>query len=369
MPCRETLVKKYFMLGLQHNEILLFLKLIHGIKLSLRTLKRIVSKLNLHRRMNFSNIEDIVKFLEERINGSGQMHGYRWMHLKCIQHGFVVTQDIVRELLNILDPDGVALRKRKRLRRRRYHTKGPNALWHMDSYDKLKPFGICINGCIDGYSRHIVWLRAASTSSKPEVIAGYYVDSIKILGGVPETIRSDMGTENKSVEKLHVALLEILQPDLGKPAFLMQNMQYWMNLFETLKTAGLFSGSFLDKALIQFCFLEIIQNELDEIALEWNTHKIQKSRNARSPSGRPIIMYQMPELYNSKDYLIELPLNGLTDILEQECIRLNCACDQDVFDLCILFMTEHNYRVTDDPYDAIKLYINLRRNIYEVVDL
>ena len=27
---------------------------------------------------------------------------------------------------------------------------GPNYLWHMDSYDKLKPYGISIHGCIDG---------------------------------------------------------------------------------------------------------------------------------------------------------------------------------------------------------------------------
>ena len=27
---------------------------------------------------------------------------------------------------------------------------GPNFLWHCDGYDKLKPYGLCIHGCIDG---------------------------------------------------------------------------------------------------------------------------------------------------------------------------------------------------------------------------
>ena len=27
----------------------------------------------------------------------------------------------------------------------------------MDSYDKLKPYGIAINGCIDGFSRHAMF--------------------------------------------------------------------------------------------------------------------------------------------------------------------------------------------------------------------
>ena len=27
---------------------------------------------------------------------------------------------------------------------------GPDFVWHMDGYDKLKPFGFCIHECIDG---------------------------------------------------------------------------------------------------------------------------------------------------------------------------------------------------------------------------
>lgn len=28
--------------------------------------------------------------------------------------------------------------------------KGPNYTWHLDGYDKLKPYGFCIHGCMDG---------------------------------------------------------------------------------------------------------------------------------------------------------------------------------------------------------------------------
>ena len=28
---------------------------------------------------------------------------------------------------------------------------GPNYAWHCDGYDKLKPYGLPIHGCIDGY--------------------------------------------------------------------------------------------------------------------------------------------------------------------------------------------------------------------------
>ena len=40
-------------------------------------------------------------------------------------------------------------------------------------YDNLKTNGISINGCIDGFSRKIIWLEAYYTSSDPLVVAGY----------------------------------------------------------------------------------------------------------------------------------------------------------------------------------------------------
>lgn len=43
---------------------------------------------------------------------------------------------------------------------RQYTNYGPNALWHMYSYYKLKQFGICTNGCIDDYSRYVLWMEA-----------------------------------------------------------------------------------------------------------------------------------------------------------------------------------------------------------------
>ena len=78
----------------------------------------------------------------------------------------------------------------------------------MDSYDKLKPYGICINGCIDGYSRNVIWLEAYTTSSDPKVITGYYSEAVARLGGCPRWVRSDMGTENTNVEAMQIFLRE-----------------------------------------------------------------------------------------------------------------------------------------------------------------
>lgn len=273
----DILINQYFNMGLQQVEILQFLRNIHGIPMSLRTLKRHLRRLNLSRR-NLSSLDDVYNFIVAAVTTSAQMQGYRWMHLRCIQNGLVVTQNTVREILHLVDPEGVEFRTRRRLRRRQYLSKGPNYLWHMDSYDKLKRYGICINGCIDGFSRHLIWLRASMTSSDPKVIANYYLNAVKTLGGCPVTIRSDCGTENGVVEGLQTTFCDLFRKENNhRPAHIngrstanqrieswwsilrKENAQYWINLFEFLRDEALFRGTYLDKSLIQYCFLEIIQ--------------------------------------------------------------------------------------------------------------
>ena len=68
----------------------------------------------------------------------------------------IISRETVRQALKILDPAGVEARSRHCLRRRIYTCKKPNYIWHIDGYDKLKPYGFCIHGAIDGYTRRIL---------------------------------------------------------------------------------------------------------------------------------------------------------------------------------------------------------------------
>lgn len=124
------------------------------------------------------------------------------MHLKCIQHGLVAKQDVISQFLKIMDPEEVAQRSRRRVRRRQYSSRGPNYLWHIDCYDKLKPYGITINGCIDGYSRHINWLKTAYSNNDPRIISGYFINCVEMCCGCPRSIGTDFGTENRHVEHI-----------------------------------------------------------------------------------------------------------------------------------------------------------------------
>ena len=107
-------------------------------------------------------------------------------------------------MLKDIDPEGVNRRRRRRLHRRKYISQGPNYVWHIDGHDKLKPFGFSIHGCLmDGFSRKLLWLEVGPTNKMPEVVAKYYLDTVKDLGGVPVKVKADDGTAHALIEPIH----------------------------------------------------------------------------------------------------------------------------------------------------------------------
>ncbi|KAK2550388.1 hypothetical protein P5673_028901 [Acropora cervicornis] len=110
-----------------------------------------------------------------------------WQRL-VVNHDLVVAKESVRHALRILDPEGVDERLRHRLQRRQYKRRGPNFLRHIEGFDKLKPYGFCIHGGIDGYSRRILWLEAGISNNEPAFIAKYFVDCVKAAGGTARIV-------------------------------------------------------------------------------------------------------------------------------------------------------------------------------------
>ena len=48
-------------------------------------------------------------------------------------------------------------------------------MWHLDGYDKITPFGLCIHGGMDGFSRKVLWCKVGYTNRDPKIIAGYFM--------------------------------------------------------------------------------------------------------------------------------------------------------------------------------------------------
>ena len=59
-------------------------------------------------------MEEVAAFVEGELAGPGRLQGYRWMHQRAILRGFVVSQETIRLIIKILDPEGVELRRARR---------------------------------------------------------------------------------------------------------------------------------------------------------------------------------------------------------------------------------------------------------------
>lgn len=81
--------------------------------------------------------------------------GYSTMQLRSA-NAELVSQETVRHLLGFLDPYGIELPCKGCTVIRCYLSKGANIVLHLESYDKLKPYGICMNEYIHGSSPNII---------------------------------------------------------------------------------------------------------------------------------------------------------------------------------------------------------------------
>lgn len=379
---RDVYIERYFNLGMDYDEILILLVAAHNIQLSLRQLKRILLKKGLRRRKNQSDPEAIVSAIEQELKRSGRLLGYRQMHQKLrLDYGLVLSRETVRTALASLDPEGVSLRSRHKLKRRQYFAKGPNFVWHLDGYDKLKPFGFCIHGAIDGFSRRIMWLEVGHTNNNPRTIASYFSDCIKQVGGVPWRCRSDAGTENVHVAAMQRFFRRNANDEFsGEKSFQYgrstsnqrieswwaylkkSETSWWINYFKDLRDQGLYNDSDpIHVECLKFCYMPLLREELHRVAKNWNLHKIRlSSGNEQSPCGRPDMNYFVPEAFGAISYLQPVSQEDL-DVANEIC----CNAPQDNFgaifsELAEMIIRENNLPVgVIDVRQAEHLYIDL----------
>ena len=238
------------------------------------------------------------------------------------KYNLTATRKAIWELLWIINPDGVKQRKAKRLLSRQYLAPGPNYIWHIDGYNKLKPFRFCIHASIDGFSRKILWLEVGRTNNDPTVIVKCYLDALTQFKYAPRILRCDQGTEN--------SLLKLIQPYFrydcndafaglnsimfGKSTsnqrieawwsiLRRQGADWWIQYFKDMRDCGEFRDNDpVHIECIRFCFMGILQSELHQVVRECNLHFIHCRKNAESPEGKPDIIFHNPLQFGTTDY-------------------------------------------------------------------
>uniref|UniRef100_A0AAV2KRA3 Integrase core domain-containing protein n=1 Tax=Knipowitschia caucasica TaxID=637954 RepID=A0AAV2KRA3_KNICA len=83
--------------------------------------------------------------------------------------------------------------------------------------------------------------------------------------------------------------------------FRKQRSQFWIDFFGDLREKHLFNGCQEHMSLVRYCFLDLLQKELDDYRRLWNTHTIRPVRQSRCPSCKPEAMYHVPQRFHGRN--------------------------------------------------------------------
>jgi hypothetical protein len=95
-----------------------------------------------------------------------------------------------------------------RQRRGGFTLPGPNCVWSVDGYAKLRDFGFDIYAAIDAYSRFVIWSYCGVSASTERSVLEQYMAAVKDQGFIPQVVRSDKGSETTSAAAAHFLLLQ-----------------------------------------------------------------------------------------------------------------------------------------------------------------
>ena len=260
-------------------------KVAECLNISERTLYRRVQDYGIHGTFSDISNTELDKVLREILSITPRA-GESYIRGSLRSKGILVQRWRVRERLQIIDPIGRAARKSQAIQRRVYNVPAPNCLWHIDSNHKLIGWRIVIHGCIDGYSRTIIYLKCASNNLADTALQ--FFQSGTDIFGIPSRVRGDMGVENYDIARfmilqganrgsfitgrsVHNTRIERLWREVNRVV----NYNY-SAIFKHMEHYDILdSTNEIDLAALHFVFIPRISRSLEEFTSQWNYHGIR----------------------------------------------------------------------------------------------
>ncbi len=112
----------------------------------------------------------------------------------------------------------------------------------------------------------------------------------------------------------------------------------------------------------------IFQDDLDEVSAVWNRHRI-RSTNRALPSGRPCVMYEMPNIYNTHSHLVPITDQELHVHYDSCSFRKPVPCDEDVFEFACSLLRTWNQSLPTSADEGKNLFLQLRTHIRQLLHI
>ena len=274
----------------------------------------------------------------------------------------------MERLLREVDPEGTEQGKPHQFRTRQYVNPGPNWCWHVDGHDKLKPFGFAIHGCIDGYSRKILWLKVGRTNNDPHIMAHHFLECVSQYAACPRILRTDCGTENGVMAAMQCYFRQASNDEHSginshrygsSPSnqrienwwsfYSRGKGHWWKNFFKDLVERGIVeTGSELHMECLWFCFSRVLEIDLNQVKEHWNTHRIRHSRH-ETIGGRPDALYFL----STENFKCPVDETMIADMQNYCREPVNESVFKDYF---IYVMNHYNFSHPTNWRDTLRLY-------------
>ena len=165
---------------------------------------------------------------------------------------------------------------------------------HIDSHHKLIRWRLVIHGCIDGFSRLVIYLHCC-TNNASDTVSALFQDSVESFYW-PHRVRSDQGMENIGVARI---MLEKFgterKPFITGPSVHNQRIErlwkdvityvvaHHRDLFYRLEDEGLLDPlNDFHLFSLEFVYVPRINNNLSSFLSSWNNHPM-RSTSSKSP--------------------------------------------------------------------------------------
>ncbi|KAF6716020.1 hypothetical protein FQA47_017098 [Oryzias melastigma] len=191
-------------------------------------------------------------------------------------------------------------------------------------------------------------------------------------------LRTDLGTENGTMSAIQCTLRHAhtdyyagsLSHSYGSSTgnqrieswwslFRRGGSQFWVDLFGDLRDSGNFNGSHEHQSLLGFCFIGVLQTDLDECRDLWNKHRIRPSRPASCPGGIPNELYLLPHRYGSRDCGFAVEEGDLDAFPEARQVPDLCG-DPDIEQYLQEAVLQNGRQQPQDWESASGLYLTLK---------
>ena len=299
LKMRDDLLK-YVQQNLRRKEILDFVRRDFPIyKWSISTLARRLDHFGIKYIDRTLGIEPVVVAVKKEVAGPGRLLGYRALNQKLrTEYDIKVPRHLVLSVLHDVDPEGIeekALKFKARKKKKPFVSDGADCVLSLDGHDKLMgfqnwTFPVAIYGALDTFSRKILYIFVWESNSDPNIVGQRYIKHLYESQRMPVYIRIDRGTETGKLATVHAFLINKQRPETDGTHFVLYGPsttnkieRWWRELHERmekffkLQLLDLLNRkiydphNLVDRKLLAFVFIPVIQRECEIFKSLWNT--------------------------------------------------------------------------------------------------